>query len=56
MFDVQIGREGLTSVFGYLRRTPSAGLLASCLAGSLVTLVVGWLLFRRLEPAVLKEL
>ncbi len=36
--------------------TPSAGLLASCLAGSLVTLVVGWLLFRRLEPAVLKEL
>jgi ABC-type polysaccharide/polyol phosphate export permease len=35
---------------------PSLGMLASCAAGSLVTLVVGWLVFRRLEPSVLKEL
>ena len=36
MFDVQIGREGLTSVFGYLRRTPSAGLLLVQLLGILL--------------------
>lgn len=35
---------------------PSLGLLTGCLAGCLVTLMAGWLLFRRLEPAVLKEL
>lgn len=35
---------------------PSTGLLITCLTGSLITLGVGWLLFRRLEPAVLKEL
>jgi ABC-type polysaccharide/polyol phosphate export permease len=35
---------------------PSAGMLAGCAVGCLATLVVGWLVFRRLEPAVLKEL
>lgn len=35
---------------------PSTELLLTCLTGCLVTLVGGWLLFRRLEPAVLKEL
>jgi ABC-2 type transport system permease protein len=35
---------------------PSPGLLTACLAGSLLTLGVGWLVFRRLEAAVLKEL
>ena len=35
---------------------PSPGLLITCIAGSLLTLGVGWLVFRRLEPAVLKEL
>lgn len=35
---------------------PSPGLLITCVAGSLITLGVGWLVFRRLEPAVLKEL
>jgi ABC-2 type transport system permease protein len=35
---------------------PSAQLLATTLAGCLITLVAGWLVFRRLEPAVLKEL
>lgn len=35
---------------------PSVPLLLSCIAGSLITLVLGWRVFRRLEPAVLKEL
>lgn len=35
---------------------PSTGLLLTSLAGSLITLGAGWLVFRRLEPAVLKEL
>src|SRR5690606_30968538 len=35
---------------------PSPGLLASCLVGAVVTLGAGWLVFRRLESAVLKEL
>lgn len=35
---------------------PSPGLLITCIAGSLITLGVGWLVFRRLEPTVLKEL
>lgn len=35
---------------------PSTTLLITCIAGSLITLGAGWLLFRRLEPAVLKEL
>jgi ABC-2 type transport system permease protein len=35
---------------------PSTGLLITCLAGCLITLGVGWLVFRRLEPTVLKEL
>ena len=35
---------------------PSPGLLVSCLVGVLVTLGAGWLVFRRLESAVLKEL
>jgi ABC-2 type transport system permease protein len=35
---------------------PSPGLLATCLVGCVVTLVAGWLVFRSLEPAVLKEL
>jgi ABC-2 type transport system permease protein len=35
---------------------PSPGLLVACVVGCLVTLVAGWLVFRRLEPAVLKEL
>jgi ABC-2 type transport system permease protein len=35
---------------------PSTGLLITTLAGCLLTLGVGWWLFRRLEPAVLKEL
>jgi ABC-2 type transport system permease protein len=44
-----------TAWFGELT-APSVGLLVTCLTGSLLTLVAGWLLFRRLEPAVLKEL
>jgi ABC-2 type transport system permease protein len=35
---------------------PPASLLAVCAAGCLITLGAGWLVFRRLEPAVLKEL
>jgi ABC-2 type transport system permease protein len=35
---------------------PSAGLLAVSVAGCLATFVGGWLVFRRLEPSVLKEL
>ncbi|MPZ27361.1 MAG: ABC transporter permease [Micromonosporaceae bacterium] len=35
---------------------PSAGLLITCVVGCLTMLVAGWLVFRRLEPAVLKEL
>jgi ABC-2 type transport system permease protein len=35
---------------------PSAALLITCVVGCLVTLVTGWLVFRWLEPAVLKEL
>jgi ABC-2 type transport system permease protein len=35
---------------------PSTGLLATCVTGAVTTLGAGWLLFRRLEPAVLKEL
>jgi ABC-2 type transport system permease protein len=35
---------------------PSAALLTACVVGSLFTLGVGWLVFRRLEPSVLKEL
>lgn len=35
---------------------PSPWLLTTCVAGSLITLGVGWLVFRRLESAVLKEL
>jgi len=35
---------------------PDARLLGTTIAGSLLVLVVGWWTFRRLEPAVLKEL
>jgi ABC-2 type transport system permease protein len=35
---------------------PATGLLLTCVAGCLLTLGGGWLVFRRLEPAVLKEL
>src|SRR5690606_21101728 len=35
---------------------PSPGLLTTCVLGSFITLVAGWLVFYRLEPAVLKEL
>jgi ABC-2 type transport system permease protein len=35
---------------------PGAGLLTASVAGSLLMLVAGWWVFRRLEPAVLKEL
>ena len=35
---------------------PSTGLLVTCLTGCLATLLAGWLVFRRLEPALLKEL
>jgi ABC-2 type transport system permease protein len=35
---------------------PSPALLVTCLVGVLATLGVGWLVFRRLEPTVLKEL
>jgi ABC-2 type transport system permease protein len=35
---------------------PSAGLLTTAVVGSLISLGPGWLVFRRLEPAVLKEL
>lgn len=38
------------------RLFPSPGLLAVCVTGCLIMLVVGWLVFRRLEPSVLKEL
>jgi ABC-2 type transport system permease protein len=44
-----------TAWFGQLT-APSLGLLITCITGSLITLVAGWLLFRRLEPTVLKEL
>lgn len=40
----------------YPQTFPSATLLTVCVAGCLVTFIVGWLVFRRLEPAVLKEL
>jgi ABC-2 type transport system permease protein len=40
----------------YPHAFPSPTLLAVCVAGCLVTFVVGWLVFRRLEPSVLKEL
>jgi ABC-2 type transport system permease protein len=35
---------------------PSLGMLAVASVGSLATLLLGWWVFRRLEPAVLKEL
>lgn len=35
---------------------PHPGLIAYATFGSLIMLLVGWLVFRRLEPAVLKEL
>lgn len=35
---------------------PSAALLSTCVGGCLFTLGAGWFVFRRLEPAVLKEL
>lgn len=35
---------------------PTPALLLTCVAGSLITLVAGWFVFHRLEPAVLKEL
>jgi ABC-2 type transport system permease protein len=35
---------------------PDGGLLAAATLGSLIMLLVGWVVFRRLEPAVLKEL
>lgn len=35
---------------------PSPGLLITCVVGCLTMLVAGWLVFRRLEPSVLKEL
>jgi ABC-2 type transport system permease protein len=44
-----------TAWFGELT-APSVALLVTCVTGSLLTLVGGWLLFRRLEPTVLKEL
>jgi ABC-2 type transport system permease protein len=40
----------------YPQTFPSATLLTVCIVGCLVTFVVGWFVFRRLEPAVLKEL
>lgn len=44
-----------TAWFGSLT-APSLSLLVTCLTGCLITLVAGGLLFRRLEPTVLKEL
>jgi ABC-2 type transport system permease protein len=38
------------------RLFPTADLLVTCAAGCLITLGAGWLVFRRLEPTVLKEL
>jgi ABC-2 type transport system permease protein len=35
---------------------PSPRLILTATIGSLLSLVFGWLVFRRLEPAVLKEL
>jgi len=35
---------------------PTPGLLATCVTGCVATLALGWLVFRRLESAVLKEL
>ncbi|HEY8473030.1 MAG TPA: ABC transporter permease [Natronosporangium sp.] len=40
----------------YPQTFPSATLLTVCVTGCLVTFILGWLVFRRLEPAVLKEL
>lgn len=35
---------------------PSAGLVLTSVIGSIAILLIGWVVFRRLEPAVLKEL
>jgi len=40
----------------YPQTFPSPTLLIVCATGCVVTFVVGWLVFRRLEPSVLKEL
>ena len=40
----------------YPSEFPSAGLLIASVVGSLVLFFGGWWVFRRLEPAVLKEL
>lgn len=40
----------------YPQTFPSAKLLIVCVTGCLVTFILGWSVFRRLEPAVLKEL
>jgi ABC-2 type transport system permease protein len=35
---------------------PRTGLIVAAAVGSLLCLLIGWVVFRRLEPAVLKEL
>ncbi|MER7168676.1 ABC transporter permease [Micromonospora sp. NPDC000207] len=51
-----VGIFQLHHAIWYPDEFPSARLLATTIAGSVLVLVVGWWAFRRLEPAVLKEL
>ncbi|MEU4716950.1 ABC transporter permease [Micromonospora purpureochromogenes] len=51
-----VGIFQLQHAIWYPDEFPDARLLATTVAGSLLALVAGWWAFRRLEPAVLKEL
>ncbi|MEV0809894.1 ABC transporter permease [Micromonospora sp. NPDC050200] len=51
-----VGIFQLQHAIWYPDEFPDARLLATTVAGSLLVLLVGWWAFRRLEPAVLKEL
>ena len=51
-----VGIFQLQHAIWYPDEFPDARLLATTVAGSLLLLVAGWWAFRRLEPAVLKEL
>ncbi|MEU5939585.1 ABC transporter permease [Micromonospora sp. NPDC047548] len=51
-----VGIFQLQHAIWYPDEFPDARLLATTVAGSLLVLVAGWWAFRRLEPAVLKEL
>ena len=51
-----VGIFQLHHAIWYPDEFPDARLLTVTVAGSLLVLAVGWWSFRRLEPAVLKEL